>query len=120
MRQRERTLSTGDRDTGLCRQKRVSHVREEKAERPAENAGRTSRWISEGLRSETDPAEFGKKKRPAGVFDSGGFVDWTVSRIRSLASALGACAKPAGRFHRGATRGELGVTVADDSDRYPG
>jgi hypothetical protein len=34
-----------------------------------------------------------------------------MSRIRILASALGP-AEPAGRFHRGATRGELGSIIS--------
>jgi hypothetical protein len=48
----------------LCRQKRVSLVTEVKAERPAEDAGRRSHLISEGLRSETDPAGFEKEEVP--------------------------------------------------------
>jgi hypothetical protein len=62
--ERSATLSRRDRDTGLCRQKRVSLVTEVKAERPAEDAGRTSHLISEGLGSETDPAGFEKEEVP--------------------------------------------------------
>ena len=67
--------------------------------------------VSEGFSSETDPAAWRAKKRnPAGISKSSGVFGlngW--SRIRILASALGPV-KPAGRFHRGATRGELEST----------
>ena len=54
---------------------------EVKAERPAEDAGRRSHLISEGLRSETDPAGFEKEEFPAGVFEiPAGVWDWTDQR----------------------------------------
>ena len=62
-----------------------------------------------GFRSETDPAGIGsKEKPPAGTVKTPAGV-WTgrMSRIRIVASAPSGLSEPAGRFHRGATRGEL-------------
>ena len=61
-----------------------------------------------GFGSETDPAGFGNKgEDPAGVWDSGGGVDWTNQPYSDLRLSPSGLLEPAGRFHRGATRGEL-------------
>jgi len=79
--ERSATLSRRDRDTGLCRQKGGIPGDGGESERPAENAGGTSHLISEGLRSETDPAGFEKEEFPAGVFEiPAGVWEWTDQR----------------------------------------
>ena len=47
-------------------------------------------------------------------------MDWTDQPYSDPGLSPRACSKPAGRFHRGATRGKLVVTVADGIDRYRG
>ena len=91
------------------------------AERPVKNGpGGHSRLASEGFSSETDPAVLGRREEPAGVWDSGGVLDWADQPHSDPRLSPRACARPAGRFHRSATRGELAVTVAAGIDRYPG
>ena len=66
--------------------------------------GNRSGWI---LGKERTPPEFGI---PAGV----GLDDQPYSDLRLSPSGL---LEPAGRFHRGATRGELVMTTAGGIDR---
>ena len=63
---------------------------------------------------------FGEENPPPEFWDSGGELDWTDQPYSDPRLSPRACAGPAGRFHRSATRGELGVTVAAGIDRYPG
>ena len=63
--------------------------------------------ISEGFGSETDPAGIEQKDDPAGFKIPAGCLDWTNQPSSDPRLSPRACAEPAGRFHRGATRGEV-------------
>ena len=84
-------------------------------------AGRTFAFGFRGASAQKPIRLFGEDERiPAGVGDSGGVVDWTDQPYSDPRLSPRACTKPAGRFHRGATRSELVITAADDTDRCPG
>ena len=83
-----------------------------KVERPAKAAGRASRLISEGFGSGTDPAVVWKKERdPAGgVIRRGVGLDGTA--VCGPSPQPSGLPNAAGRFHRGATRGELDSIIS--------
>lgn len=94
-------------------------VQEERAE---EHRAEIAIDFPEGLPLGNRPGSiWGKGKIPAGVvrLRRDGLDG---SRNRIVASAPRACTEPTGRFHRGATRGELDSTssgVVEDANTYP-
>ena len=52
------------------------------------------------------------KKNPAGISNSGGAWDWTDEPYSDPRLSPRGLPEPAGRFHRGATRGELDSIIS--------
>jgi len=86
---------------------------------PAKNAGGSSRWFSEGLSSETDPA--GRERRrepPPDVGITGGVCGLDGSAVFGSSPQPSGLPEPAGKFHRGATRSELdaiGIGIVEEA-----
>ena len=78
-----------DRDTGLCRQNRVSRCW--KSPRGAPGKGRRAdvAWILRGASAQKPIRLFWGIGEPARVWESGGLWTGRISRVRILASALG-------------------------------
>ena len=74
--------------------------------------------ISEGFRSETDPAGIGsKEKEPRRSFEvPGGVCGLGGSAVFGSSPQPSGLPEPAGRFHRGATRGELDSIISGNVD----
>jgi len=103
----------------LCRQKGVSHVGEVPNGAPGkETPGERRVDFPGGFGSETDPAGLGEEREDPppefGIPAGGGLDDQPYSDLRLSPSGL---LEPAGRFHRGATRGEVVMTTAGGIDR---
>ena len=81
--------------------------------------------VSEGgFGSETDPAGMGAKGKPPLDLSKlrRGLVDWADEPYSDPRLSPSGLLEPAGRFHRGATRGELDSTVngrVEDATTYP-
>src|SRR6266853_3563760 len=109
---------TRDRDTGLCRRKGVSHVGEVPNGAPGkERRASIALIFREASARKPIRLDWGIKRDPrrslgfpAGV----GLDDQPYSDLRLSPSGL---LEPAGRFHRGATRGEVVMTTAGGIDR---
>ena len=69
--------------------------------------------ISEGLRLGNCPQWFRKEESPAGMNDPAGGEDGCTVGLRPSSSRQpSGLPEPAGRFRRGATRGELGSIIS--------
>jgi len=90
-------------------------------ERPRKERRASVALTSEGL-SAQKPIRLGWERRentPAGGFESGGVLDWTDQPYSDPRLSPRVCLEPAGRFHRGATRGEVVImTAADTAPRW--
>src|SRR6266404_6407020 len=84
---------TRDRDTGLCRQKGVSHVGEVRNGAPGkERRASVALIFREASARKPIRLDWGKKeKTPRRSLGFRRGVDWTISRIRIFASAPRAC-----------------------------
>ena len=69
--------------------------------------------VSEGLQLRNRSGWIGSKEEPRRGFENpAGFVDWTDQPYSDPRLSPSGLPEPAGRFHRGATRGELDSMVS--------